>query len=59
MTTSRVLATRKTALSPRTTTDHPPVWPFPTYRGQPYRPPKPPKKPKQRPVWETAPPALL
>jgi len=19
---------------------HPPVWPFPTYKGQPYRPPK-------------------
>lgn len=58
MTTSRVLATRKTALSPRTTTEHPPVWPFPTYRGEPYRPPKI-HKPKQRPVWETAPPALL
>lgn len=59
MTTLKVRATRKTALSPRTTTEHPLVWPFPTYRGQPYRPPKPPKKPKQRPVWETAPPALL
>lgn len=23
--------------------NHPPVWPFPTYKGQPYRPPKKPK----------------
>lgn len=59
MTTLRARGTRKTALSPRTTTDHPLVWPFPTYRGEPYRPPTAPKKPKQRPVWETAPPALL
>lgn len=36
--------------------EHPPVWPFPTYLGQPYRPPV---QPKQPPVWETAPPALL
>lgn len=56
MTTLRVRSTRKTVLSLRTTTDHPPVWPFPTYRGQPYRAPK---QPKPIPVWETAPAALL
>lgn len=58
MTTLRGTGTRKTTLSSPTVTEHPPVWPFPTYRGQPYRPPKI-HKPKQRPVWETAPPALL
>lgn len=24
--------------------DHPVVWPFPTYRGQPYRPPRRPRR---------------
>lgn len=26
---------------------HPPVWPFPTYKGQPYKPPRKPKPVKQ------------
>lgn len=32
---------------------HPPVWPFPTYRGQPYRPPRKPRAPK--PAYPDAP----
>jgi hypothetical protein len=58
MTTLRVRSTRKTVLSPLTTTEQPLVWPFPTYKGQPYRPPKI-SKPKELPVWETAPVALF
>ena len=31
----------------------PPVWPFPTYKGQPYKPPRKPKPAK--PEFEPAP----
>lgn len=31
----------------------PPIWPFPTYKGQPYKPPRQPS----RPTYPTAPPA--
>lgn len=58
MTTLKARSTRRTVLSPLTTTEPPLVWPFPTYKGQPYRPPKI-SKPKELPVWETAPVALF
>jgi hypothetical protein len=59
MTTLKVGGMSRTTSIPRTVTEHPPVWPFPTYRGQPYRPPEQLKQPKKRPVWETAPAALF
>ena len=34
MSRSRVFSPGPRALA------HPPVWPFPTYKGQPYRPPR-------------------
>lgn len=37
----------------------PKVWPFPTYKGQPYIPPKKPRKKKQPPDFSGVPEALL
>jgi hypothetical protein len=48
------MATRKTNTKTKPVTP-PKVWPFPTWKGQPYKQPKQPK-PK---VWENAPEALM
>lgn len=56
------MTTLKVGKRLQTATEHPRVWPFPTFRGQPYCPPEPlkaPKASKKPPVWKTAPPALL
>jgi len=50
------MAARKAVRSAEKALDPPPkVWPFPTWKGQPYKQPKQPK-PK---VWENAPEALI
>ena len=38
---------------------HPICWPFPTYKGQPYKPPKDHKKQRQDRMLAKAEPALL
>ncbi len=40
MSRSRVPSPGPRASVPGTQLIHPPVWPFPTYKGQPYRPPR-------------------